>query len=239
MCAFLAWLFTLCAPVHPVAWAASLPTGDPPEVPYVVGTTLHLPDGERVRVEGEDVSVVGATERGTMLLVEWLGHVWVTPDGTTTVQPEVPWAGVQDEVVSPDGRWFARGDAVVDLADGTVVATIPARAQVLTGWTAAGIELWGDGRRWIWQPGDRPRRLRVSDRPPFRVTRELRVVDRQGRDRGYLAGGPLLVGGPPTSSYWTSSREVLVALPEAVVRCDIRTFSCERALDRTAELPVR
>lgn len=202
------------------AWVRSLPEGEPPEAPYVVGTTLHLPGGVRVPVDGADVAIIGATPRGTMLLVEGTGYVWVAPDGTTSTQPRSRWAGVQDAAVSPDGRWFARGREVVDLTDGSVVAAIPDGAAVILGWTRDGLVYdTRDGRTFVWQPGERgpgTRRPAISVRP--------------------------VVGPPPTvqpaATYWVSDRVVLVALPEAVLRCDARTATCERALDTAAGLPA-
>lgn len=218
-CAFLAFLFTLCAPLDPTTWVDSLPPGDRPEVP----------------VGRPHVEVVASTPRGSMLLVERRGaafdtdHVWIRRDGSRTVFPDTRTYGVQDAAVSPDGRLFAVGGEVVRLRDGAVVAEIPERAEVLVGWTESGLRFWAGDRRWVWQPGERPRRERVLDRPPYRVTRELGVVDRSGRVRGHLAGGPLTVAGPPPEVVWLSDRRALIALPVGVVRCDVVRLACERA----------
>lgn len=224
MCAFLAWLFALCAsataPLTPATWLETLPVGDPTTVP----------------VGRAHVDVVASTPRGTMVLVERreagfdTDHVWIRPDGSRTVFPDTRTHGVQDAAVSPDGRLFASGGLVVRIDDGTVVAETPERAEVLTGWSASGLRFWSGGRRWVWQPGERPRRERAGDRPPYRVTRELAVVDRYGRERGHLAGAPLTVEGPPPETTWLSGREVLVVLPGGVVRCDVVRLACERAL---------
>lgn len=133
-------------------------------MPFVVGMTLRLPGGESVRLDGTSVEIFGVTPRGTMLLVERddpafdTDYVWVRPGGARSVLPDTlsHGHGVQDAVVSPDGRWFARGDSVVDLRDGSVVATIPAAATVLTGWVAGGV-VYGDRRTThLWEPGTAP-----------------------------------------------------------------------------------
>jgi hypothetical protein len=284
-CAFLAWLFTLCAPLNLTTWVDSLPEGEPPSVPYAVGSTLRLPAGAAVPLEGDDVEIVGVTHRGTMLFLEGEGHVWVEPDGTVADQPDEQWAGVQDAAVAPSGRWFASGRAIVDLRSGSVVAELPRDAAVITGWTRRGL-VYTDRvgrefikpvrapgfriRPYVWFPGrapvgltrwhgcwsvvrvndddDRSRWQRVCDTagaltvsPDARwvVTRDLGVRTVRGRLHGHLAGAPLRVVGPPLAAYWTSKREVLIALPGAVVLCDVRDLACERALDREAVLPLR
>lgn len=144
---------------------AALQRGAPPEVPYAVGTTLHLPGGTRVPLDGTSVEVLDATPRGTMLLVERddpafdTDYVWVRPDGTRTVLPDTLSHGVQDAVVSPDGRLFAHGGEVVDLRDGSVVAKIPRAATILTGWVQGGIVYGGRRTTYLWRPGHEPFRL--------------------------------------------------------------------------------
>jgi hypothetical protein len=278
-------------PVNLAAWVESLPQGKPPAVPYAVGTTLHLPGGVRVPIDGTSVEIVGATRRGTMLLVERYDptfdtdHVWVTPNGTTRVLPDTRSHGVQDAAVSPDGRWFASGGEVVDLADGSLVAQIPDRAVIVTGWVRDGL-VYGtrDNRVWIWPPGGAgypvhtwvsfPNRtqvgltqragcwrvihmysyddvgvsrrrcgganpLTVSPRGSWVLTRDLAVRDAFSRPHGYLAGQPVRPVGAPLTTYWVSDREMLLALPYGLVRCDARTLDCERVRRGEVELPVR
>lgn len=257
-CALLALLLALCAPLNLTTWVDSLPRGDRPEVPYVVDSTLHLPGPVRVPLPSDGVEVVGATTRGTMLFVEGDGYVWVAPDGRLTPQPESGWDGVQDAAVSPDGRWFARGGDVVDLRDGTVVDVLPEDAAVITGWIRGGVTYaTSDGRLfvrpvggratrirpWLRFPGAAPDALTVSPGAGWVVTRDLAVRSVRGRLHGYLAGTPLEPVGP-VAAYWTSRSEVLIAIADtgpdgAVVRCDVRALTCERALGRVALLPLR
>lgn len=152
------------SPVNLAAWVESLPAGKAPDVPFAVGMSLQLPSGEIVPIDGTSVEIVGVTPRGTMLLVERddpafdTDYVWVRPDGARSVLPDTlsHGHGVQDAVVSPDGRWFARGDSVVDLRDGSVVATIPGAATVLRGWVGGGV-VYDDRRTtYVWQPGTAP-----------------------------------------------------------------------------------
>ena len=153
---------TSAPPVNLAAWVQSLPAGEPPHVPFAVGMNLHLPGGESVRLDGTSVEIFGVTPRGTMLLVERdnpafaTDYVWVRPDGTRSVLPDTLSDGVQDAVVSPDGRWFAQGRSVVDLRDGSVIAPIPESATVLTGWVDGGV-VYGDRRTtYLWEPGTAP-----------------------------------------------------------------------------------
>lgn len=131
-------------------------------MPYTRGMTLHLPDGVRVPLAGTSVEILGATPRGTMLLVERddpsfdTDYVWVTPDGGKRVMPDTLSHGVQDAVVSPDGRLFAQGGEVVDLRDGSVVAQIPRPATILIGWVEGGIAYGGRRTTYLWKPGHEP-----------------------------------------------------------------------------------
>jgi len=173
------------APALPsaAAWFESLPRGAPPEVPYARGTTLHLPGGPRVPIDGTSVEILDATPRGTMLLVERddpafdTDYVWVRPDGSRSVLPDTLSHGVQDAVVSPDGRLFAHGGEVVDLRDGTVVATIPREATILTGWVRGGVVYGGRRTTYLWEPGEEPFELEHWTAFPNRT------------DAGLLAGG--------------------------------------------------
>lgn len=83
-----------------------------------------------------------------------------------------------------------------------------------------------------------PGALTVSPGAAWVVTRDLAVRTVRGRLRDHLAGVPVEPVGP-VAAYWTSRRDVLIALPGAVVRCDVRALTCEQALGRTAVLPLR
>jgi hypothetical protein len=194
-------------PVNLAAWVESLPAGEPPGVPYAVGTTLHLPGGERVRLDGTSVEIIGATPRGTMLLVERddpafaTEYVWVRPNGTHAVLTEALSHDVQDAVVSPDGRWFARGDSVVDLRDGSVVAPVPGSAEVLTGWVAGGV-VYDDRRTtYLWEPGSAP--FALHERTWFPNRTDVGLV-RRGRCRAVVHVYP---GTDHTEEWGTQCRQ--------------------------------
>jgi hypothetical protein len=151
-------------------WVAGLPEGDPPEVPYLKGMTLHLPDGSAVEIPGEDAAIVGITVKGPVVLVEdtrsgQFTSRYLVVHTTTGRHDEIPRSilggYVQDEVTSPDGRLFIAGSNVIDLQNSNVVAVLPAHAAVLLSWTDAGVQ-YADkaGRQWLWEPRSEPWQLK-------------------------------------------------------------------------------
>jgi hypothetical protein len=153
------------------AWVGGLPVGDPPEVPYLAGTTVVLPDGSRVQTGGNaGAGVIGLTVAGLVLLVESeteqpysfsSRYVLVTNAGRLR---ELPFStltadGAQEALISPDGTQFTSGGDIVDIRDLSVVGRVPDEADILDWWTPTGI-IYGAGRyTYLWPVGGEPRRL--------------------------------------------------------------------------------
>ncbi len=147
-------------------WVADLPDGDPPEVPYLEGMALHLPRGNAVDLPGDDAAIVGMTLKGPVVLVEDSSGAefvssYLSVDAESGEYSEIPQSlterYVQDEVSSPDGRFFTSGDAVIDMLHTDVAARLPEDAAVLLSWTGAGIQYADDsGGQWLWEPGSQP-----------------------------------------------------------------------------------
>jgi hypothetical protein len=152
------------------AWAGSLPRGEAPEVPYLAGTTVVLPDGTRVDTRGSGAGVVGLTVAGLVVLVgtetpegyPFSSHyALVTAAGELRELPvsTLTADGALEAVVSPDGRYFTAGHDVLDMEDLSSVGRVPEEAEYLLSWTPAGI-LYAvhDGRYFLWsqESGSRP-----------------------------------------------------------------------------------
>lgn len=151
-------------------WAASLIRGAPPEVPYLVGTTVHLPGGIAVDLaatEGaSDVGIVGRTVAGLVVLIEedkpgegfTSRYVLIGDDGATSDMPiSSQTGGAQGALVSPDGRYFTHGGPVIDKQTGEFVGQMPEAARVLDAWTPSGITYLARGNRYfLWRPGEAP-----------------------------------------------------------------------------------
>ena len=156
--------------VAPVAWANGLPLGAPPEVPYLAGTTVVLPDGTRVETGGSGAGVIGLTVAGLVLLVETetehpysfsSRYALVTDSGEVRDLPvsTLTADGAQEAVVSPDGELFTSGGEILDMRDLAVVGEVPEAADILISWTPAGI-VYGVGERsYVWSEGHEPQGL--------------------------------------------------------------------------------
>jgi hypothetical protein len=151
------------------AWADQLPRGAEPDVAFLAGTILHLANGAAVDLEG-DAGLIGQTVAGVVVLVEGTderGHfvsryVLVEDDGDVVDMPVSSLRGgsAQDELVSPDGRYFTSGGPVIDKATGDIVDEMPKEAIVLEYWTPSGITyLARGGAYYLWQLGGTPQRL--------------------------------------------------------------------------------
>lgn len=151
--------------IAPGAWAASLPPGGPPPVPYLAGTQVVLPDGSRVASGGATARVVGMTTAGLVVLVASL-----TPEGNPSSSrfvlvtgagvvrelpvPTVAVGGALEAVVSPDGRFLAASHDILDMADLGTVGHLPRNARYLLSWTPAGILYAApDGDYFLWSQG--------------------------------------------------------------------------------------
>jgi hypothetical protein len=161
------------------AWVEALPDGASPDVPFLDGMTLHQPNAAPVTMPGEDAVIVGLTVRGPVMLIEEISegvfdsrYLVVDPDSGDYIEvPTGPASGrVQDEVSSPDGRYFAAGRQLVDMETLTRGATLPSDAAVLLSWTGAGLQ-YADaaGKEWLWEPGERPWPLDVHVWFPSRL----------------------------------------------------------------------
>ncbi|MCW2792620.1 MAG: hypothetical protein JWO76_1718 [Nocardioides sp.] len=152
---------TSAVPVLPGVWAQSLPVGEAPDVPYLSGTTLHLP-GTTVELDATGAGLVGDTVAGAVLLLEHetrrpysftSEYVVVSDSGAVTPLGTGHVAHVQEELVSPDGTMFASDAGVVSMESGSVVAALPAGATALDAWTSAGILYLGPrGHYYLWSP---------------------------------------------------------------------------------------
>jgi len=142
------------ATVRAGTWANALPLGAPPDVPYLAGTDVILPDGTRVETGGTGAGVIGLTVPGLVLLVEsetehpfsftsryavvtYASEVRDLPASTLTQD------SAQEALVSPDGRYFTNGGGILDMTDLSVVGDVPDAATIMLAWTPAGI-LYGD-----------------------------------------------------------------------------------------------
>ncbi len=151
--------------------ARRLPRGADITEPYVVGTTLHL-GARRVPIRGAtDAALVGVADGGFVLLVERgrdkksfsSEYVLAARDGSIERIDVSLQSDVQEEAVSPDGRLFTTGGAVLDLRTGERVGTLPADATYINEWTDAGLfyQTAGDAT-WVRRPGAGARK--VADR---------------------------------------------------------------------------
>jgi hypothetical protein len=146
-------------------WAPSLPRGARAEVPYLVGTTVVQPDGSRVEVPGTEASLVGLSVAGAVLLVGTevqqpysfsTRYVLVRPSGEVQDLPVSTLVadGAQGAVVSPDGREFTGGGAILDLTDLSIVGEVPEEADLLVAWTPVGIVYFVHGGQYVLWPVD-------------------------------------------------------------------------------------
>ncbi|MFT4288702.1 hypothetical protein [Nocardioides sp.] len=141
------------------AWASRLPAGPPPEIPFLVGTSLHLPDGSALDLDLDQAGLVGTVTGGTLILAQTSSdplrteYQIISPDGQARTLPaESSDHYVQEALVSPDGTLFADGPDVIDLATGQVIASLPADANILIHWTSVGIVYGTDQRAALWNP---------------------------------------------------------------------------------------
>ncbi len=159
--------------VPPRGQVESLPTGEPPNMPWSHDQVLHVGTQE-VPVPGTGgPDVIGTVDGGWFLLVERQQHhpyLFRTEygilhaDGAFTPLPNLISANlppVQEATVSPDGAQVA-GPVVVDVPTGNVVATLPEPARYMVGWGPAGIvydeafEDDGTAQSMLWTPGNDP-----------------------------------------------------------------------------------
>ena len=150
--------------VAPDAWASSLPLGSPPEVPYLAGTAVILPDGTRVETGGTGAGVIGLSVAGLVLLVETeteqpysfsSRYVLVTDTGELRDLPDST-VGAQEAVISPDGTRFTGGQDIIDIRDLSVVGQVPEEADILYTWTSSGMVYGAGDHAYLWPKGQDP-----------------------------------------------------------------------------------
>jgi len=159
----------------PMDWASSLPLGEAPEVPYLVGVDLHLPSGQVIDLDGSGAGIVGASNVGTVLLVETEDsngtpfssrYVVVSDDGVVTELPISTRTPVQEAAISPDEELMAAHTSVTKLQDLSAVAAMPEDAELLVAWTNSGIVYHAhrDGY-FLWQPGGQEPPIKLDGHP--------------------------------------------------------------------------
>jgi RNA polymerase sigma factor (sigma-70 family) len=156
--------------VDPIAWARQLPQGAPVRLAYLANGAIHVPDQpeplprQAVRpigktAEGWLVNVAGDARQGQGGPSVGLGYGLVTANGAIEPLPQDPYDGPPMlEALSPDGKLFAVGGALVDLGQRRVVGRTPAGALYSTGWTPVGMVYIGGPYEsgWLWRPGSPP-----------------------------------------------------------------------------------
>jgi RNA polymerase sigma-70 factor, ECF subfamily len=154
----------------PIAWARQLPQGPPVRLAYIVDADIHLP-GLRAPLPRGVGMPIGKTPEGWLVTVyaairpgkggpaDGLRYGIVTANGSIELLPRDPYHGsIGLRALSPDGKLFAMGGALVDVEPRRVIGRTPANAFYSTGWTPAGL-LYASRRNassWLWQPGSRP-----------------------------------------------------------------------------------
>lgn len=173
---------------YPLDWAKSLPTGAPTELSYIAHGALHSGNLE-IRLPGDWSGLYGKVRDGWLVAVGYYNNRGIpvngaygvlTANGAFERLPADPYGGgVQVEALSPDGRLFAEGGALVDVDRRTVVGQVPDNAFYSSEWTDAGL-LYHDWTRpgenpsyWLWNPGSAPIRLAADLR--WEVTTSART----------------------------------------------------------------
>ena len=156
--------------VDPIAWADQLPQGPPVRLAYVGDRAIHLP-GRPAPLPHDAGRPVGKTTAGWLVTVNRaarpstgglparLGYGLVSANGTIEPLPRDPYDGsFVLEALSPDGKLFAMGGALIDLAQGRVVGRTPPNAFYSTGWMPIGLLYVGGPNEsgWLWRPGSPP-----------------------------------------------------------------------------------
>lgn len=154
-------------------WAAGLPLGPPPAVPYVAGSTLHVPGQQPSRV-GSDYRPLGSVPGG--VLIESLvgpGYRWRF--GILSVTGQVSWltselANDPQAILSMDHHEslavaVGHDIHVYDLKTKTETGTLATDGYVeLTGFTIEGVvytvyPATGEETSYVWSPGTVPDQL--------------------------------------------------------------------------------
>jgi DNA-directed RNA polymerase specialized sigma24 family protein len=158
--------------VDPIAWARQLPQGPPIRLAYLTGMASHVP-GRRAPLPRGAGLPIGKTPEGWLVTVyphgphkgglsAWLRYGLVTAKGTIELLPRDPYHGsIGVRALSPDGRLFAMGGALIDIAQRRVIGRTPPDAFYSTGWTSVGL-LYSSRQRAsarLWRPGSAPVRL--------------------------------------------------------------------------------
>jgi hypothetical protein len=159
------------ASLYPLDWAKSLPAGPPTELSYVAHGTLYSGD-LKIPLPGDDAGLYGKTRGGWVIAVGYDNDRGIPVDGAYGVVtangaferfPPDPYGGaVQVEALSPDGRLFAEGGALIDVDSRTIIGRVPGNAFYSAEWTDAGL-LYNDRTSpeenpsyWLWNPGTPP-----------------------------------------------------------------------------------
>lgn len=173
---------------YPLDWAKSLPVGSPTELSYIAHGTLHSGDLE-VPLPGDDSGLYGENRDGWLVAVEYHNDRGIPVDGAHGVVsangkferlPPDPYDGaVQVEALSPDGRLFAEGRALIDVDSRTIVGQLPDNAFYSSEWIDAGL-LYHDRTEnpsyWLWNPGGAPIRLDADLRWEVTTSGRTRVT---------------------------------------------------------------
>jgi hypothetical protein len=150
----------------PLAWARSLPEGAPPSLAYILNGALHQ-GNTTVPVGSQYAEVLGHTGEGWLVFEEDDDQQGIpadtrygvlTPSGEFQELPPDPYRGsVQVQALSPDGRTFATGGALIDLRTRQVVGKTPSNARFASDWTTKGL-LYLDSHHeaWLWNKGSAP-----------------------------------------------------------------------------------
>ena len=187
---------------YPLDWAKSLPVGPPTELSYIAQGTLHsgdleipFPGWNRAGPGGFpaiDLQLYGKTRDGWLVGVEHYDHTGMpvkvsygvlSATGSFERLPADPYDGeVQVEALSPDGRLFAQGGALIDVDSRTIVGRVPGNADYATEWTDAGLLYngWPTANNRVpspsyrlWNPGSAPIELDANLR--WEVTASART----------------------------------------------------------------
>lgn len=151
--------------IDPFDWAQSLRRGADANAAYVSDGVLYAGEAR--------LSLPGGTRQGTVLASVndgWI--VSISPGqgrsqtgllsalGDFTPFTDVGAGQTMVFALSPDGTTAAVGDAVIEVASGERIGSVPQNAYIARGWTHYGfVYLDRNYDSWLWEPGLEPRRI--------------------------------------------------------------------------------